>query len=234
MLGADGHFYRRQLEGFADAILTARRCAAPNIDDGVASVRAMVGDRAVGADGRPVRLAEVVGRGLMRIGIFAKTFPATDALTPCSQPCAAPATTSRNTTWRARACASMPEQVDRRSVRGIAAASQRDGRGDRAVSGTYNMIHPDPAVRADGLAAAGTSSPRAAPEMGTRLVTLCTGTRDPSDQWAHHPDNASAGSLARPARRDGEGSRACREFDVDLGIEPELANVVSFAGRRGS
>ena len=31
VLGADGHFYRRQLEGFADSVLSTRRCAAPTL-----------------------------------------------------------------------------------------------------------------------------------------------------------------------------------------------------------
>ena len=41
-LGADGHFYRRQLEGFADTVLTARPMRGADVEDGVASVRAMV------------------------------------------------------------------------------------------------------------------------------------------------------------------------------------------------
>ena len=76
-----------------------------------------------------------------------------------------------------------------------------------AVSGTYNMIHPDPAVRADGLARLATMI-RAAPLMGTRLVTLCTGTRHATDQWAHHPDNASAAAWQRSARP--KWPRPCR------------------------
>lgn len=41
VLGADGHFYRRQLEGFADAVLKKAPMEGASIDDGVASVRAM-------------------------------------------------------------------------------------------------------------------------------------------------------------------------------------------------
>ena len=42
VLGADGHFYRRQLEGFAATILDAAPMAGATIEDGIASVRAMV------------------------------------------------------------------------------------------------------------------------------------------------------------------------------------------------
>jgi predicted dehydrogenase len=60
-LGADAHFYRRQLEAFADTILLGTRNGSANIVDGVASVRAMA---AIGQSidtGKPVRLAEVSG-----------------------------------------------------------------------------------------------------------------------------------------------------------------------------
>ncbi len=41
VLGADGHFYRRQLESFADTVLKKTPIAGASIEDGVASVRAM-------------------------------------------------------------------------------------------------------------------------------------------------------------------------------------------------
>ncbi len=60
-LGADGHFYRRQLEGFADTILDGAPLRGAGIDDGVASVRAMVAIAQSVRSGKPVRLADVSG-----------------------------------------------------------------------------------------------------------------------------------------------------------------------------
>ena len=60
-LGADGHFYRRQLEGFADVILNGAAMTGANIDDGVASVRGMVAIARSVATGKPVRLNDVAG-----------------------------------------------------------------------------------------------------------------------------------------------------------------------------
>jgi predicted dehydrogenase len=60
-LGADGHFYRRQLEGFADAILLGEPTKGADIVDGVASVRAMVAIAQSVRTARPVRLADVSG-----------------------------------------------------------------------------------------------------------------------------------------------------------------------------
>jgi predicted dehydrogenase len=60
-LGADGHFYRRQLEGFADVVLNGVAMTGASIEDGVASVRAMVAIARSVEEKRPVTLAEVTG-----------------------------------------------------------------------------------------------------------------------------------------------------------------------------
>lgn len=61
VLGADGHFYRRQLEAFADVILKGAPMTGASIEDGVASVRAMVAIARSAATGKPVDLADVSG-----------------------------------------------------------------------------------------------------------------------------------------------------------------------------
>ncbi len=61
VLGADGHFYRRQVEGFASVILDGAPMRGADIDDGIASVRAMVAIARSAESGRPVRLADVTG-----------------------------------------------------------------------------------------------------------------------------------------------------------------------------
>ncbi len=60
-LGADGHFYRRQLEGFADTILSDVSMRGADIADGLASVRAMVAIAQSVKTGKPVRLTDVSG-----------------------------------------------------------------------------------------------------------------------------------------------------------------------------
>jgi predicted dehydrogenase len=61
VLGADGHFYRRQLEAFSDVIIKGAKMTAADIDDGVASVRGMVAIAKSVKTGRPVRLSDVSG-----------------------------------------------------------------------------------------------------------------------------------------------------------------------------
>ncbi len=61
VLGADGHFYRRQLEAFADSILNGTPLTGADIDDGIASVRGMAAIARSVESGKPVALADVTG-----------------------------------------------------------------------------------------------------------------------------------------------------------------------------
>ena len=163
----------------------------------------------------------------MQVGIFAKTFAVTGALPVLN----AVRRAGYHVAQFNMACLggpSMPDTIAPATADEIAQASRASGVAIAAISGTYNMIHPDQAKRADGLARLATII-GAAPRMGTRLVTLCTGTRDPDDQWKHHPDNASAEAWRDLLEEMGKAVALADASGVDLGIEPELANVVSSA-----
>jgi sugar phosphate isomerase/epimerase len=106
----------------------------------------------------------------------------------------------------------------------IRAAVAARGLAMAAVSGTYNMAHPSAAVRDDGrrrLAAL----IAAAPGLGTRVVTLCTGTRDPDDMWRAHPDNATPEAWRDSVDSLTAALEVAERHGVVLGIEPEHANV---------
>lgn len=163
----------------------------------------------------------------MEIGIFAKTFAAQGALASLNA--------ARDAGYRAvqfnlaiLGGAPMPEAISPATCAEIAAARDRSGVATVAVSGTYNMIHPDEVARSEGFARLAAMI-RAAPRMGIRLVTLCTGTRHATDQWAHHPDNASTAAWRDLLDEMARAATLAEECNVDLGIEPELANVVSSA-----
>src|SRR3712207_9087746 len=73
-----------------------------------------------------------------------------------------------------------------------------------AVSGTFNMIHPDKEVRRDGLRRLGVLV-GACERLGISTVTLCTGTRDPEDMWGPHPDNTRPEAWRGPVATLQEG-----------------------------
>ena len=60
-LAADGHFYRRQVEGFADAALTGKAVRGATAEDGLASVQAMAAIARSVREKRAVALAEADG-----------------------------------------------------------------------------------------------------------------------------------------------------------------------------
>ncbi len=97
-----------------------------------------------------------------------------------------------------------------------------------AVSGAYNMVHPDPAVRAAGLASLRVIA-AAAGEIGAPVVTLCTGTRDPDSMWRAHPDNRTPEAWRDLTAALGAALAIADEHDVLLGVEPEPANVAGSA-----
>ncbi len=163
----------------------------------------------------------------MQLGIFAKTFPGADPDTVL----AAVANAGFGVVQYNMACSGLdplPDAIPTDVTTAIRAASTASGVGIVAVSGTFNMIHPDRTVRADGLRRLGLLI-EAAPAMGTRLVTVCTGTRDPGDMWRAHPDNATPEAWRDLVASMATALAMAEANDVDLGIEPELANVVSSA-----
>ena len=60
-LGADGHFYRRQVEGFAEAVLTGVPQQGADVNDGLAAVKAMAAIAESARTGHAVRVAEMAG-----------------------------------------------------------------------------------------------------------------------------------------------------------------------------
>lgn len=163
----------------------------------------------------------------MQIGVFAKTFSGSEpAGVLAAVRDAGFAVTQFNL---ACAClASMPDKVPFNTIRTIAAASDATGVALVALSGTYNMAHPERAVRDDGLRRLGVVI-EAAAALAIPLVTLCTGTRNGDDQWAHHPDNADPSAWTDMAAEMEKALELAERHGVDLGIEPEQANIVTSA-----
>jgi sugar phosphate isomerase/epimerase len=163
----------------------------------------------------------------MRLGIFAKTFSGTEpaaVLTAVRQ-------AGYETTQFNLACAglpSMPDAVPDTAILDIRAAARSSGVSLAALSGTYNMAHPDKAVRDDGLRRLAVVVKTAA-ALGIPLVTLCTGSRNAADQWAYHPDNATPSAWSDMAAEMAKALALAEGAGVDLGIEPEQANIVTSA-----
>jgi len=165
----------------------------------------------------------------MQLGIFAKTF---DGAKPnvVLDAVSAAGYSAAQYNMACSGLASMPDAIPADAALAVHAAAAAHGVRIAALSGTYNMIHPDLAVRMRGhkrletLAAAASALP-------TKLITLCTGTRDADDQWRAHPDNDTPAAWADLLASMETAAAIADRHDVDLGIEPELANVVNSAAK---
>lgn len=160
----------------------------------------------------------------MRIGIFGRTFPGGDPEAVLDRVAAAG---FRAVHWNMASAGlpSLPDAVPEGLARRIAGAARARGLAIAGLSGTTNLIHPDPAERALGRARLAVII-EAARDMGAPLVTLCTGTRDPVDPWRAHPGNADPDAWADLLTELSHVIPLAEAACVRLGIEPETANVV--------
>jgi len=126
-----------------------------------------------------------------------------------------------------------PDVLDAATCATIRAAFARHGVSMAAISGTFNMIHPDIAVREDGVRRLEVLA-GACESLGTSTITLCTGTRDRDSMWRRHPDNDLPAAWDDLLATMAQAVAIAAAHDVTLAIEPEVANVVDSArkGRR--
>ncbi len=163
----------------------------------------------------------------MHIGIFAKTF---SGATPDAVFAAMRHAGYSHGQYN-MACsgiASLPMEISDEVAEDLACACATHGVVIDALSATCNMIHPDEDQRLRGSAQLEVLGKFAA-ALKIPLLTLCTGSRNPHDQWAHHPDNQS-----KEAQRDlmaamERAIRIAEAHDLLLGIEPEHGNVINSA-----
>lgn len=122
----------------------------------------------------------------------------------------------------------MPDDISEDLCDRIRAAHAGRGIAIGAVSGTFNMIHPDVSEREQGLRRLGVLA-RACGRMGASIITLCTGTRNTEWMWRAHPDNATPEAWRDLLTSMEKAVEIAERCDVILAFEPEVANVVDSA-----
>jgi sugar phosphate isomerase/epimerase len=165
----------------------------------------------------------------MELGIFAKTFEG-PTIEEVFDAVVAHGFSAIHFNFSSAGLPSLPESVELAVLDRV-----RDAAGERGIvietlSGTFNMIHPDPAVRRHGLDRLAVLA-EACAGLRTGIVTLCTGTRDPENMWRRHPANETDAAWDDLIASMTEAAGIAERFDVQLGIEPEPGNVVSSATR---
>jgi sugar phosphate isomerase/epimerase len=165
----------------------------------------------------------------MQIGIFAKTFVRA-SVDACFDAIVSHDITCVQFNLACCGLPSMPDRIDPDLAARVGLAAGRRRITIAAVSGTFNMIHPDPEQRQVGLRRLAVLA-GACREIGTSLITLCTGSRNPDNMWRRHPDNDTTKAWEDLRMSMQEALRIAEDHDIRLGIEPEVSNTVDSAAK---
>ena len=163
----------------------------------------------------------------MRLGIFAKIF-SRSTVEEVFDSVAAYGLDCVQFNFASAGLPGLPDRIDPAILERIGRAARARKISIAALSGTFNMIHPDPEARRDGLKRLEIIAPACA-GLGTNLLTLCTGTRDPENMWRDHPGNKTPEAWRDLLASLTEALAVAERHDLRLGIEPETGNVINSA-----
>jgi sugar phosphate isomerase/epimerase len=165
----------------------------------------------------------------MEIGIFTKTF-ARPTLGAVLDAVAAHGLHAVQFNMSCAGVAEMPDEITPELVATIRREMAARRITMAALSGTFNMIHPNVAERVAGLRRLRVLA-AACEGLGTSVITLCTGTRNLESMWRAHPENGSPGAWRELVVSIQEAVSIAEEYGVTLAFEPEVSNVIDSAVR---
>ena len=96
----------------------------------------------------------------------------------------------------------------------------------RVINGTFNMAHPDKEIREEGIRRFDVLC-RAAKELGAGYISLCSGTRNPDNLWAPHPDNDTREAWDDMLDTISRCTGIAEQYGIVLAVESEATNIIS-------
>jgi sugar phosphate isomerase/epimerase len=161
----------------------------------------------------------------MELGIFAKIFDRSDLAATLDAVVAA-GFRSVQFNVESTGLAPLPDSIPADIAATVKRETEARGITITALSGTYNMIHPDRERRTADFNRFRVIA-ASARAMGADTLTLCTGTRNTESMWVRQPDNDLPDAwddLVESMRRVLD---VAEEFDLRVALEPEPGNVVN-------
>ena len=163
----------------------------------------------------------------MELGIFSRTYQPIGIDRICAQ-IAHDGFETIQFNFSSAGLASLPKDWPEETIKAVMASANQNGLSICALSGTYNMAHPDAARRGSDRIGF-TNVVRAAQFMRVPLVTLCTGSRDAMNMWSAHPDNGTPEAWVALRGELDFALELAERHGVALGVEPEPGNVIANA-----
>jgi sugar phosphate isomerase/epimerase len=124
----------------------------------------------------------------------------------------------------------MPDKIRAGLPRRVREAAAARGIGIASIQGTFNMSHPDPEFRRDGLRRL-QGIINICAELGTSVVAICIGTRNRENMWGHHPENNTPEAWRDMTSCVREALHMAADANVTLALEPEVTNLVDSAAK---
>jgi sugar phosphate isomerase/epimerase len=122
----------------------------------------------------------------------------------------------------------MPEQIPLGLPERVREAAAARGLEIATFQGTFNMCHPNPEFRREGLRRLRGIAAACEP-MGTKVIAICTGTRDLEDHYRYHPDNGTPEAWRDMIACVREAVAIAQDAGLALAFEPEVSNIADSA-----
>ena len=119
----------------------------------------------------------------------------------------------------------LPGEISAETVRAAEKASAKHGLPIEVINATFNMAHPDPAVREEGLKRLRVHA-EAARSLGCPVLSLCSGSLNRNHLWTPHPDNGSAEAWSLMFGTMRQAAEIAETCGVTLAVESEASNVI--------
>jgi sugar phosphate isomerase/epimerase len=165
----------------------------------------------------------------MKLGIFAKTF-SRPTIEELFQSIAGYGINSVQFNLFCAGLEPLPTNVPSGLAQQIADSAEQAKVELSAISGTFNMAHPDPVDRRANLTKFEVLCEVAA-RLRIPVITLCTGTRDPVNMWKWHSENDSKEAWHDMVQSIESALIAAERNNLILAFEPESENIVNSATR---
>ena len=120
----------------------------------------------------------------------------------------------------------IPAVIPDDAIRAVQENAEKSGIPVRVINGTFNMAHPDSAIREEGIRRFSVLC-RAAKVLGASYISLCSGTRNPDNLWAPHPDNDTEAAWEDMLDTVTSCTEIAEQYGIVLAVESEASNIIS-------
>ena len=120
----------------------------------------------------------------------------------------------------------IPAVIPHAAIRTVAENAEKYGIPVEVINGTFNMAHPDKAIREEGIRRFDVLC-RAAKELGASYISLCSGTRNPDHLWSPHPDNDTEEAWNDMLDTVTRCTKIAEAYGIILAVESEASNIIS-------